>query len=381
MVLHFLNDGIRTTFVTLLPFIAKDLKITLSSVGFLGSAQPLVASLVALPAGFLGARLGGFRFLILLLIVYSFGALSAALSPNLPFIIFAFFLGALGFGMFHTVGFSLVAKISDTGVGKNMGEFTSVGDIGRVAIPPAAVFLVSISGWRISMVAVALTGFACFLILQLYQARSKEPHLADTHLEKETQKEFISHMIKLLKTKQLVLTLFTAIIDSLASSSVYLFLTFLLLAKGLHITEYGIVTGVFFVGSMLGKYILGIIVDKIGDLKVFIFSEVLMATVLILLTFPINFIFILISVLLLGTFTRGTTPVINSLFSKTSHKMHYNKIYALSEMFIGIAAVISIILMGIIAEKTSVFIVFYLSATFALLATLPALLLSKQNPN
>ena len=55
-ILHFLNDGVRSTFVTLLPFIAKDLHISLSSIGFLGSAQALFGSLLALPAGFLSSR-------------------------------------------------------------------------------------------------------------------------------------------------------------------------------------------------------------------------------------------------------------------------------------------------------------------------------------
>lgn len=382
MILHFLNDGVRTTFVTLLPFIAKDLKISLATVGFLGSFQPLIASMMALPAGFLASRLGGFSFLIFLLIIYSTGALSTAISPSLPFIILAFFLGALGFGMFHTVSFSLVAKISDKEkVGKNMGDFTSVGDIGRVAIPPAAVFLVSFVGWRVSMVTVALIGFTAFLVLRLFQPKKEEHHLIDDSLEKETTKEFISHVIRLLKTKKLAFTLLAGIIDSLASSPVYLFLPFLLLSKGVQSTQYGIITGAFFMGSLLGKNFLGRTVDKIGNLKVFVLSEVFMAVILILLTFSTNFVAILVLSLLLGTFTRGTTPVIQSMLSNTSHKIHYNKIYALSEMFIGIAAVITVILMGIIAEKTSVLFVFYASAILALLAISPALFLFKTEEN
>lgn len=376
-ILHFLNDGVRTAFPTLLPFIAKDLNINFSGVGFLGSAQPMLAAILALPAGFLASRLGGFHFLIILLIIYSAGALSAALSPGLPFIILAFFLGALGFGMFHTVSFSLVAQISDKEkLGKNMGEFTSIGDIGRVAIPPAAVFLVSLSGWRMSMVAIALVGFLSFILLHFFLPKREAHHLT-AGLERETHQEFLSHIFRLLKTKKLTLTILTAIIDSLASSSVYLFLTFLLLLKGVNITQYGILTGGFFMGSLLGKNILGRGVDKIGNTKVFIFSEILMAVVLVLLTFPTNFELVLVLSLLLGVFTRGTTPVIQSMISKTAEKIHYNKIFALSEMFIGVAAVVNVILMGFIAEKVNLMAVFYLAAFLALLATIPALFLSK----
>lgn len=79
MVLHFLNDGFRTTFVTLLPFIAKDLSLNLSTVGFLGSTQALLASFLSLPAGFLAARFGGVHFLTYLLIIYSLGAFGVIL--------------------------------------------------------------------------------------------------------------------------------------------------------------------------------------------------------------------------------------------------------------------------------------------------------------
>ena len=106
MILHFLNDGVRSTFVILLPFIAKDLSLNLSNVGFLGSAQPLFASILALPAGFIASKLGGSHFLIFLLILYSLGALTAFFSFNLLLVIIAFSTAALGFGMFHTVSFS-----------------------------------------------------------------------------------------------------------------------------------------------------------------------------------------------------------------------------------------------------------------------------------
>ncbi|MCL4366032.1 MFS transporter [Patescibacteria group bacterium] len=379
MILHFLNDGVRTTFPTLLPFIAKDLNINFFSIGFLGSTQSLVAAALALPAGLLASRLGGFHFLIILLILYSAGALTASLSPSLPFIIFAFFLAAFGFGMFHTVSFSLVAQLSKKeDVGKNMGEFTSIGDIGRVAIPPTAVFLVSLSGWRLSMITVALIGLSAFLLIRFLSPKKEVHHLIN-NLKPETPAQFIAHIARLLKTKSLSLTLLTAIIDSLASSPIYLFLTLLLLSKGLQITQYGIVSGAFFVGSLLGKYILGRQAHKIGDIKLFIISEITMAVTLVLLTFPTNFFLILILSSLLGIFTRGTTPIIQSMLSKTSHKVHYNKIYALSEMFIGIAAVISVILMGFIADQANIPTVFYTSAALAVLATIPALFLLKLN--
>lgn len=378
MVLHFFNDGIRTTFVTLLPFIAKDLSLNLSSVGFLGSAQPLFGSFLALPAGFFATRLGGFRLLSSLLIIYSLGAFTLSLAGNYPMVVLGVFIGALGFGMFHTISFSLVAKTSDkNNIGKNMGNFTSIGDIGRVAIPPLAVFAVPLLGWRTDFTIIAIIGLLTFLVLRISFSKKIQADSLDQQLAKESHIDFIKQIFNLLKVKKLLLTLSAAILDALASSPVYIFLPFLLFTKGIQITQYGIAASLFLVGSLAGKYILGRLVDKFGNSRVFIISETLMAASLISLVVFTNFYFILILSFLLGVFTRGTTPVVQSMFSQISHKMHYNKIYALSELFIGVSAVITLILMGFIADKIGVVFVFYITAALALLATLPVLLVSK----
>lgn len=381
MVLHFINDGIRTTFVTLLPFIAKDLSLNLSSVGFLGSTQALLASFLSIPAGFLAARFGGLHFLTLLLIIYSFGSLGVALSDNLPFIILSFSLGAIGFGMFHTVAFSQVAKMSaKNSVGKNMGNFTSIGDIGRVCIPPLAVFAVPVLGWRQNFIILAVIGFLAFVLLKTVLLKKEGINFEKKEIN-ENHMDFIKGILKLLKTKKLLLTLGAAILDSLASSPIYIFLPFLLFAKHIKITEYGIATSLFLAGSLAGKYLLGRLVDKKGNLKVFIASEIFMAISLILLVIFNNFYLILFISFLLGVFTRGTTPVIQSMFSEISHRDHYDKVFALSELFIGAAAVLIIFLMGLTADKLGVVFVFYASSVFALLATLPVFALSKYLKN
>src|SRR5258708_107323 len=149
-ILHFLNDGVRTTFVILLPFMAKDISLSLSQVGFLGSSQSLIAALIALPTGFIMGKFEGFRLIFMLLLIYSLGALGISFSFNLPLLFLTYYFAALGFGMFHTVGFALTAKNSDSSnLGRNMGDFTAIGDIGRVALPPLAVLLSSFIGWRV----------------------------------------------------------------------------------------------------------------------------------------------------------------------------------------------------------------------------------------
>lgn len=371
LVLHFLNDGVRTIFTTFLPFIAKDLSLTLSQVGFLGSSQPLIASILALPTGFFAHRLGGFHVLIYLLLIYSFGALGVFAAYDIWMLVFAFLLGAVGFGMFHTIGFSLIAKNSaHNKIGRNMGDFTSIGEIGRIALPPLAVFASTFIGWRITMVLVAGIGVSAFIYFRFFQRTKEDYSFAST---KESPAIFFKTMLELLRIKVFRLVLLTGIIDSLASSAMYIYLPFLLLGKGITITEFGIVIAAYFFGSLVGKTLLGRSVDKLGNIKVFIGSEISMAVVLLLLLFISGFFPLLILSFLLGGFTKGTSPIVQSLFSHVAHSSHYDRIYAVSELAIGLSAVATIIAMGFIAQDFGIQYVFYLSAFFALLAIAPVI--------
>lgn len=294
-------------------------------------------------------------------------------------IILMFTLGALGFGMFHTVGFSLVAKnSSENKIGRNMGDFTSIGEIGRVAIPPLAVFCTSLVGWRVTFVLIACLGFIAFIFFKFFTKPHKSHEFSEESIARETMREFGGHIKRLFQTKKFVLVTATAILDSLASSPIYVYLPFLLLAKGLNPWEYGIATGAFFVGSLCGKTLLGRAVDKLGNMQVFIVSELAMAGMLMFLPSLFSFPLLLIASILLGIFTKGTSPVVQTLFSKMADKEHYNKVYAVSELSIDMAAVVIILILGVMAQTLGISSIFYITATFGILAVLPCIALLKQ---
>ena len=369
--LHFLNDGIRTTFVILLPFIAKDISISLAQVGFLGSSQPLLGALLALPTGFIMGRFTGFRIILTLLILYSLAAIGLAFAFSLPLVLITFYIAALGFGMFHTVGFALTARSSTPAtVGVTMGNFTSVGEIGRIALPPLAILLTSFIGWRVTMAAIGIIGLLIYGIVRFLQP-PRETKLPHTDEVPQNYKEFLKDIILLFKNKQALTVTIAAIIDSLASSPIYVYLPFLLISYGIHAIQLSIAMGAFCVGSLLGKYALGRIIGRIGNRNVFIISELCMAIALFFIAHTSSFFLILLIAVLLGVFTKGTSPVVQTLFSELADQKHYHKVYAVSELAIGLAAVLTILVMGALADKTGITSVFYLSAIFALFATIP----------
>lgn len=375
LILHFLNDGIRTTIIVLLPLIATDLSLSLAQVGFLGSSQPLLGALLALPTGFILGKFGGYKVILSLLLIYSIGVLGAAFAFNAPILFFTYLLAAVGFAMFHPAGFALTARVSENhNVGRNMSNFTAVGEIGRVALPPIALFIAAIIGWRITIGVIGAIGIILFLIAKLYFPQKDVYTLNTNKNTPENHKQFLKHAFSLFKNKKAARICIAAILDSIASSPIYVFLPFLLISKGSNPFQLSIAMGGFFVGSLIGKSLLGRYSDKLGQSKIFIFSEIIMAILLVLSTLFNEFLLLVLFSVLLGAFTKGTSPVVQSLFSKLTDKDHYHKVFAVSELLIAVASVSSIALLGIVADKSGVAFIFYICSAFAILASLPILI-------
>ena len=359
--------------VSLLPFIVKDLHLNLTIVGFLGASQGALGTLLAIPTGILASKIGGIKLIFISLIVYSISALGISISPHVALLFLFFYLAAAGFAPFHIVGQSLTARFSEKGkLGRNMGSFTAIGEMGRIAIPAAALYIATPIGWRLTYGSLATTGIILFLCVIYYLRTNKHIyHYKNGAIKQENSKDWMKQLLFMLREKKLTLVLLTSTIDNLGSNAVYIFIPFLLLAKGIPTTNLAFFMGAFFVGTFIGKSFLGRSVDTYGPAKVFIFAEYCMALLLILLTFANFYVFLILLVFILGLFTRGTTPVMAALTSHISHEAHYEKAYTLTEFFGGISAILSSILLGVVADRFGITYSFYLSASFAVAATIP----------
>src|SRR5947209_4546677 len=64
-ILHVFNDEKKVGMIILLTFIAKDLHINLTQVGLLGTILNVCLILFAVPSGYIAARIGGLKTLLL----------------------------------------------------------------------------------------------------------------------------------------------------------------------------------------------------------------------------------------------------------------------------------------------------------------------------
>ncbi len=369
--LHVLNDGVRTALVVLLPFIAKDLSLSLTQVGFLGSSQGLLMMLLGIPAGLLAARMGGLRLLSYALILYSISVIAIAFSTSITLVVVAFFAAAVGFGVFHPVGFASIAKYAPKDqVGISMGKFSSLGEIGRMGIPPTAILATSYFGWRPTLIVMGAIGCLLYLYSK-YISKIPKEH-SSQNLEHHT--DWLKMLVYLAKQPKILFSSFSNMIDASASNIVTIFYPFVILAKGVTPFMLGIMTGVYFIGGLCGKIVLGHRADKMKTSTLFIIAELMMAILLLFLAFFTNLYLLFILSFCLGIFTKGTSSVVQTLISESAQGAHFEKVFSISETLSGIAAATAPLIAGVIADSFGVLSTLYLAAVVALLAIVPAYL-------
>jgi len=361
-VLHVLNDGFLASLPLLLPFMQKDLSLGFESIGLLSSILAFAGVVLALPSARIARKFGGLRVLGIALLLYSVAFIFAGCASGLVSLSISFALASIGFGLFHPIAFALVAHASGAQeVGRKMGSFTAIGDLGRIGIAAAATFLVAALGWRETAI---LYGVLPLLMFALFFRRTP------VHLDAAAKVGAKPHGLRC--SENFIFAIIAGGLDALASSSIFIFIPFLLVHRGIPTALLGALSGAFFVGNMLGKVLVGRAVDKLGCFSVFVVSEIVMAALLFYLSSETSTVLIALLSVLLGAVTKGTVPVINTMVTNSvPDRALYEKAFGIVSFVGGVAAVVAPSVYGLVAERFGIVAVFHLCACFALLAIIP----------
>jgi len=378
--LHFFNDGFLASIILLLPFIAKDLKLNLTQVGFLSSIFSLSGILISLPIGYISSRFGASKVLIFTMIFYSLGFLFSGISHSYVFLIFAFTIMSIAFGSFHPISFSIVAQLTKKEkLGRTVGDFTAIGEFGRICLTGFISYIAFSIGWRqTSFIYVIISALILFIFLFFHFKNTRI--VVEDDLRTKNQKKI--NFIEILKNKKFILVLFINFFDNLASSALYIFLPFLLISKKISPSILGTFTSAFFLGNLIGKMGLGRLTDKFKNSKVFIYAELLMILFILLLAYSNSITFIIIFSIILGSLTMGTAPIRTTMVAETNeHHGSYEKAFAITSFFASLASALAPIILGYVADRYGIVNSFNLTALFALFAVLSAYIYKKSREN
>ena len=304
---HVLHDGFSDALYVLLPLWATEFNLTLTGVGVLKTVYTAGMALSQIPAGILAERWGERRLLAVGTAVTALGYLAVAVAAGGMLPLMAFLLVAgLGSGVQHPLASCLVSRAYETGPRRAaLGTYNFAGDLGKIAVPAAIALTASLAGWRGASAVYALLGLggALLIAVALHRLRAGD---ADGATEK-IQLWAGGWGIRDARGFQALAAV--GMIDTATRTALLTFLPFLLLAKGLTVAGLGLALAVLFAGGAAGKFVCGLVAERVGIVRTVILTE--LATACGIVAVALGPLTVALGVLLpLGVALNGTSSAL-----------------------------------------------------------------------
>jgi MFS family permease len=218
----------------------------------------------------------------------------------------ALILGGIGSSTQHPIASSMIAAAYEGRRSRDaLGTYNFAGDLGKVALPTIAAFLIATISWRATTLVVGIAALAGAGAI-LFTLGRVPPVSTASHRESsaETTEQTV-HASR----GGFTLLLAIGIIDSATRMSFLTFLPFLLKAKGAGTPEIGVALSLLFAGGAAGKLVCGFLGGRLGVLPTVLITEGGTAvTIMALLPLPLSTAFVLLPVI--GVALNGTSSVL-----------------------------------------------------------------------
>lgn len=304
--LHFLHDGFTDLLYALFPVWAREFSLSFAKVGLLRTAYSGALALFQVPAGVLAERWGEPRVLTAGTALTALGFLCLGTAGGFGALLAFLVVGGLGAGTQHPLSSSLVSRAYEEGRRRAaLGTYNFSGDLGKTAWPPCVALIAAWAGWRwatrdVGVVALVAAGTIPFVLKRLSSPEEKRPGAGPASAA-------VGWGIRDAHGFQLLSTIHG--IDNGSRSAFMTFLPFLLLGKGAGMDLMGLALGLTFAGGAVGKFVCGVLAERLGIIRTVIVTEVATGLgILFLLTLPFQAALILLPAL--GVALNGTSSVL-----------------------------------------------------------------------
>lgn len=328
---HFLDDGFSDSLYLLLPFIAAEWSLSFSQVGLLKGIFSGSTGLFQFPLSLLGEKIGESIVIALGTFGLAGGFLILSRVHTFPAILFSLiFAKASGAGQ-HGLSSSILSRVFEvSGRRAAMGTYNFSGDLGKVCIPFSLALMINLWGWRQATFALSIVGMAVGAILFALFSKEKDYSPPSQSIKMIGPKE---RGWGIMDRKNFSALLTIGIIDISARNALLTFLPFLLLQKGIPVTQLGFALTLLFVGGAAGKFICGVLAERMGIIPMVVGTEILTAAgILILILLPPSGIWVFLP--LVGIVLNGTSSVLYAtvaeIFNPASRARGYGLYYAIT---------------------------------------------------
>ena len=348
---HFLDDGFADSIYLLLPFIAIELHLSFSQVGMLKGIFSGTMSFFQLPMSFLGEKVGELNVIAGGLFGLTCGFLLLSLSFSFLTIVFSLILAKGTAAGQHPLGSSILSKVFETsGRRTAMGTYNFSGDVGKICIPFLMTIAINLWGWRQAVSLLAIMGGIAVGAIFWGWARKQRAEPPLPYVSRKTKPGSSHWGIDDRKSFSALLTI--GILDLSVRSTLLTFLPFLLLLKGIPSTQLGYALSLLFAGGAAGKFVCGLLAERLGIIPMVVGTEALTgAGILALLWASPTIMWLILP--LVGIMLNGTSSVLYATVAEIIPPAGRSRGYGLYYAITQGAGALSPMIYGFITDSLS----------------------------
>ena len=374
--LHFFHDGIADGLAIFLPLWQASFGLSLTQVGLMVTCFEGATGFFQIPAGILGERFGERKLLLWGTVVTAASVMGMGLVDGLVPLIALLLVGGLGAAVQHPLASSMVSQAFNTGGRRTaLGTYNFSGDVGKFLFPALGAVLLSRIDWR--MVCVGLGFIGCVIVSALGFTLGNSHSAAR---EAKTKKHEIRLRTKgwgIVNRGAFASLSLIGIVDTAVRTALVTFGPFLFIQKGMQAESVGFALSLLFVGGAAGKFLCGLLAERMGTITIIVITESITGFGILLLTIlPLSGIYVFLP--FLGIALNGTSSVLYGTVADFMDPFRVARGFGLFYTFVIAAAAVSPPIMGIISDMLAVTDSLRIIGLIAL-TTLPmAVLLSRQ---
>ncbi|MEE8516830.1 MAG: MFS transporter [Alphaproteobacteria bacterium] len=358
---HILHDGYSNLLYLLLPIWAQEFQLSLFQVGLLKAAYSGAMGLFQLPAGLLAERVGERILLGIGTALVGLGFLALGFASGFAALVALLAVAGFGSCVQHPLSSALVSRAYESGKRRAaLGIYNFSGDLGKIALPGLVGLALAAITWRQAAWACGILGLVSALSIILVLQRldlGRRPTAEDAANMAATSGWGIRD-----KAGFRAITMI-GIIDNGARAAVLTFLPFLLVGKGASVQTVGLALSLIFAGGAFGKFLCGVLAERLGIVRTIIVTELLTAAAIgVILVSPVITTMILLPVL--GVALNGTSSVLYGSVADLVESERLARAFGLFYSFGIGASAVSPALYGILSDASSV------SMTLAVIAAM-----------
>jgi FSR family fosmidomycin resistance protein-like MFS transporter len=305
---HFFHDGIADGLAVFLPLWQVSFGLSLTYVGLLVTCFEGATGFFQIPAGFLGERFGERVLLVVGTLVTAISFMCLGFVEGLIALVALLFVGGVGAAVQHPLAASMVSKAYNAdGRRMALGTYNFSGDIGKFLFPALAAVALSQISWR--PVCAGLGFFGCMLTVTLILF-FRHTQIAESSFNENSQKVASKTNSWGITNKGAFLTLsIIGIVDTAVRTGLIIFGPFLFIQKGIRVESVGFALSLLFIGGAAGKFMCGVLGERIGVIATVVITECITGFGILLLTIlPFPHIYFFLPVL--GAALNGTSSVL-----------------------------------------------------------------------